>query len=242
MNKRFLDQCQKFLYKNQQTPLSIGTLCVVMLCLLGLVVATFTQINLIHYWFGNNPDGSIGMFIKNYPYIPQIPILLGIVGILGTRFSLLTATLYVLMGFFLWPVFALGGGLGYVKSTFFGYILGYFPAIIIAGRILMKNKSLKNIILAALFGVLAIHVCGILYSTLLGIFKLVDFSNISTTIIAMTGTKICYDWIISIAAISASIPVKQFLWLAMDNGIARKPKKKKVKKTEDVELYEMQEA
>lgn len=198
----------------------------VMLCLLGLIVATFTQINLSHYWLHKDSTGAIEVILKNYPYIPQIPVLLASVALLGTRFSILTLLLYVLMGFFLWPVFALGGGVGYIKSTFFGYILGYFPAVIIAGRLLCGNKTLKKVILASLFGVLIIHICGILYSMILGMFHLVDFSFIFATIVSLTGKKICYDWVASIIAITVAIPLKYIFWLGMDNGVTGKKKKK----------------
>ena len=253
MSKRFSEQYQKFFYKGQSTPLSFGTLCTVGLCLLGLIVATFTQIDISHPWLHKAASGSLEVSVKHYSYVPQIPILLASVAILGTRFSILMLIAYVLIGFFLYPVFAFGGGLAYAKTTFFGYILGYFPAAIIACNILNSAKNGKNakpaplfsfsrqrtgvfisnpyvsnainIILASFFGVLTVHICGILYSLVLGMFRLVDFSFIFSTIIALTGTKISYDWIISLVAILASIPVKYILWLAMDVAVVRKPKR-----------------
>lgn len=222
VNKRFKEQINKFIYQGQEVPLSLGTLCVVMLCLLALVVATFTHINLSHWWVVRNPDNTFMNVMKYYPYVPQIPILLGTVGLLGVRFSFLTVLLYVLMGFFLWPVFAFGGGLEYIKSTFFGYILGYFPAVIIAGRILLRGKSLKNMVLAAFFGVLTIHLCGIFYALILFLFKVVEFQYVFAPIMTQRGETLCYDWFISIAAIALSVPLKYLLWVAMDSGLTKK--------------------
>src|SRR5574344_2788849 len=112
MSKRFSDLYQKFVYKNQSTPFNLGTFTVVALCLLALVTATFTQLEIIHPWFVKNPDSTTNFAMKTYTYIPQIPVLLGIVALLGSRFSTFTVILYILMGFFIWPVFALGGGIG----------------------------------------------------------------------------------------------------------------------------------
>ncbi len=233
MNKRLRAQYQKFVYKDQQTPFSVGTLCVVLLCLLGLVVATFTQVDISHFWFAKGGTG--GVVVKTYPYVAQIPILLGVVGVLGTRFSLVTVFLYVLIGLFLWPVFALGGGLGYVKTPLFGYILGYFPAVVIAGTLLAKGKTFKTVPLAALCGVLAIHLCGILYTVVLGVFKFVDLNTVFSAVLASTCTKISYDFIASILALLISIPAKYVLWIAMDNGSDARRRKRRLKKKAVVE-------
>lgn len=228
MNKRLKDQYQKFIYHNQQTPFSLGTLCVVVLCLLGLIVATFTQVDISHFWFSKGGAGEV--VVKTYPYVAQIPVLLGIVGILGTRFSFLTVFLYVLIGLFLWPVFAFGGGLGYVKTTFFGYILGYFPAVIIAGAFLAKGRTFKTLPLAILCGVLTIHLCGILYTVFLGLFKFVDLQSAFSAALSSTGSKIIYDLIMSLFAILISIPMKYVLWIAMDNGSDARRNKRRMKK------------
>ena len=44
--------------------------------------------------------------------------------------------LYILAGLFFVPIFALGGGVRYLAEFGFGYILGYIPAVIIAGNFL----------------------------------------------------------------------------------------------------------
>ncbi|MCX4274695.1 MAG: biotin transporter BioY [Candidatus Gastranaerophilales bacterium] len=216
MNKRIRGEFEEIIYKGEKTPFSLGTLTVVALCLLLLIVGTFTQLGIVHYW--TVPDSETLFGMKKYSYIPQIPLVLFIAAILGARFGILVIILYLIVGFFIWPVFALGGGLGYIKSYFFGYILGYFFAMVFASRVLFFDKfSYKSIAYASVVGVLSIHFCGILYTGVLGIFRLVNFSFIKEALSTLSGDKIIYDVVFSFIFIAASIPIKQFLWLAMKN-------------------------
>ena len=216
MNKRIRGEFEEIIYKGEKTPFSLGTLTVVALCLLLLIVGTFTQLGIVHYW--TVPDSETLFGMKKYSYIPQIPLVLFIAAILGARFGILVIILYLIVGFFIWPVFALGGGLGYIKSYFFGYILGYFFAMVFASRVLFFDKfSYKSIAYASVVGVLSIHFCGILYTGVLGIFRLVNFSFIKEALSTLSGDKIIYDVVFSFIFIAASIPIKQFLWLSMKN-------------------------
>jgi len=216
MNKRIRGEFEEIIYKGEKTPFSLGTLTVVALCLLLLIVGTFTQLGIVHYW--TVPDSETLFGMKKYSYIQQIPLVLFIAAILGARFGILVIILYLIVGFFIWPVFALGGGLGYIKSYFFGYILGYFFAMVFASRVLFFDKfSYKSIAYASVVGVLSIHFCGILYTGVLGIFRLVNFSFIKEALSTLSGDKIIYDVVFSFIFIAASIPIKQFLWLAMKN-------------------------
>ncbi len=218
MNKRIRGEFEEIIYKGEKTPFSLGTLVVVCLCLLLLIVGTFTQLNFTHYWWVGAEDTMFGLGTKQYLYIPQIPLVLFIAAILGARFGSLVIILYLLIGFFMWPVFALGGGLGYIKSYFFGYILGYFFAIVFASRVLYYDKfSYKSMLYASIIGVFAIHFCGILYTAILGMFHLVNFAFIKEALSTLNGDKIIYDLVFSFFFIALSIPVKGFLWLFMKN-------------------------
>ncbi len=218
MNKRIRGEFEEIIYRGEKTPLSLGTLVVVCLCLLLLIVGTFTQLNLTHYWPVGLEDTLFGFGTKQYHYIPQIPLVLFIAAILGARFGCLVIILYLITGFFVWPVFALGGGLGYIKSYFFGYILGYFFAIVFSSRVLYYDKfSPKSMLYASIVGVLSIHFCGILYTAILGMFHLVNFAFIKEALSTLSGDKIIYDIVFSFIFIAVSIPVKQFLWLMMKN-------------------------
>ena len=157
MNKRLKEPVEDFIFKGENTPLSLGTLVVCALCLLILITATFIQIDITHLWLSKNELGELGLNTINCPYIPQIPAVLFIASILGPRFSFLVVVLYLLIGFFVAPVFALGGGISYLKSGLFGYILGFIFAIIPSAQILQKNRNLKGISLATILTVITIH-------------------------------------------------------------------------------------
>lgn len=215
MNKRFKEQIDEFIYSGQKTPFSIGTVVVCFLCLLFIIVATFTQINVSHLWPHWDVTGEFSLQNVTHPYVAQIPIVIFIAAILGPGYGLVVVLMYLLMGFFIWPVFALGGGLAYIKSGLFGYILGYIFAVIPAGKILEKKYDLKGIILASLIGVIAIHLCGMLYCILLALLKIVSFSYVSAAIHSIGGIKTLYDVVISFILLLVAIPVKKVLWIAM---------------------------
>lgn len=222
MNKRLVCEYKEFLYKGEETPFSLGALTVTFFCAVLLIVATFVKVDISHFWFQFTDDG-IKFISKTFQLVPQIPVVLFTAALLGARFSTLSVLIYLLVGFFLWPVFAFGGGLGYVKSYFFGYILGFFIASIFSGRILSIKYSLKNVVFASVIGVLAIHLSGILYSFILGFFNSSHYSPNFPLIF----TQIIYDIVFSILAILISRPAKYILWVAMKN----EPKNPKVNKT-----------
>ena len=220
MNKRLVGEYQEFIYKGEQTPFSLGTLAVVFFCVTLLIVATFTKLDISHWWLLN---GDEGLFwgVKKYNFVPQIPVVMLISAILGVRFGSLVIFLYLLIGFFLYPVFGFGGGLEYIQSHFLGYILGFFAAIIFGGRILSSKFSVRNMILSSIIGVLSIHICGLLYSFILGIFKAFSFHpNFSFIFV-----QIIYDILFSMAAIIIARPLKYIFWVAMKNEPKKSVKK-----------------
>lgn len=222
MNKRFREEIYEFIYRGERTPLSIGTLVVCALCLLLVIVATFTQINVTHSMPYFDEMGELAFKSVSNHYVPQIPVILFIAAILGPGFALFTMLLYLLTGFFIAPVFALGGGLDYIKSGLFGYILGCIFAVVPVGKLLEKKYSLKNIILATIVGVLSVHICGMLYCVLLALLKVVSFSYVSSAIHSLGGIKTFYDIIISFIFLILAIPAKMVLWVAMRSSITKK--------------------
>ena len=227
MNKRYKDQIEEFIYKGEKIPLSIGTVVVCLLCLLFIITATFTHINVSHFIPTVDAMGDFAFKNVSNPYVPQIPVVIFIAAILGPVFAFLTMILYLLVGFFIWPVFALGGGLEYIKSGLFGYILGYIFAVVPVGRILERKYSLKNILLASIIGVLSIHICGMLYCVLLALLKVVSFSYVSSAIHSLGGIKTLYDVVISFIFLLIAIPTKMVLWIAMRSSIVKRLKKSK---------------
>ncbi len=232
MNKRLVGEYEEFVYKGERTPFSPGTLAVVIFCTTLLIIATFTKIDISHLWFEFTDEGILTV-TKKYSLIPQVPIVLMSAALLGARFGLVVVFLYLLCGFFVWPVFGFGGGVEYVKSYFFGYILGFFAATVFSGRVLSKRFGFRGMLYASIVGVLAIHISGIIYSFVLSLFKSSpynpDFSYIFTQII--------YDIVFSFFVIFLAKPLKYILWIAMKkDGKKQKRERKRYIREENSDL------
>lgn len=225
MTKRIEKQLSKFRYENQPLKLNLGVLILIGLCSFLIVIATFTQFDFDHYiipfdafsYFGANFKNPAIMahFIKHYRYIPQIPAIMFIVAFLGRRFSLVSVVIYILVGLFLAPVFALGGGIEYVFQYGFGYILAYIPAVFFAGSILRSGLTYRNMAQATLVGVLTIHLFGVLYMLFLATLQRANPALIIGWISAQSGVKILYDLFIGFIAMLAAKLAKKVLWVAI---------------------------
>ena len=172
--------------------------------------------------------------MKSVNYSPVTPIMIFIIYILLRSYSILFFAIYLLVGFFIWPIFAFGGGLGYVQNYFFGYILGFLAAILITGTMFQKDSSIKGRLLASLFGVLVIHLTGFIYCIILAILKLLNFGLILPILGVMTGSKIIYDIFFTFLIILLAPYIKNILWIAMKP----KYKTKKQKTLENVAVRE----
>lgn len=223
--KRIENQLNNFRYSNQPLKLTIGTIVLTGLCSFLIVIATFTQLNFSHFIIPLDAFNYIGAnfkdpavmthFLKHYRYIPQIPTIMFIVALLGRKFGITSVLLYVLVGLFLAPVFALGGGLGYVFEYGFGYILAYIPAVFFAGSILRSGLTYRNMAQATLVGVLTIHLFGILYMLFVATLHQESSALMLGWISAQSGAKIIYDLLFSFIAMVIAKYVKNLLWVAM---------------------------
>ena len=158
--------------------------------------------------------GSI-ITVKNYSYIPQIPVILFIAALIGKRFGIAAVVIYILLGLTIFPIFALGGGITYLFQYSFGYIIAYIPAIFITAFILQNQFSYGKIAKATFFGVLTIHLIGIFYLVLMAIIHKDPFANVIGWISMQSGIKIVYDYIFGFLAILLAKPVRHILWLSM---------------------------
>ena len=68
------------------------------------------------------------------------------------------------MGLTLLPVFSEGGGIGYVKLSQFGYLLGFIPGAWICGYLAFQARPrLETLAFSCVCGLLTVHICGITY-------------------------------------------------------------------------------
>jgi len=206
--------------KQKRVKIPINNFILVILCTLLIICATFVNIDIKHYII---PQGfSFGKmfasedFVYSFYIVPQIPILMFTCSVLGRKLSITCTCLYVILGLFAFPFFALGGGLTYIGEYSFGYILAFILGVFIAGSFLNKKYSFLNMILASILGVLIIHFCGIIYMSLIALIKGDGKIFIQTWISAQSGLKVVYDIILSFVGILIGKYVHDFLKFLSD--------------------------
>ena len=230
ISKRYRDIFQQYIYKGETTPLTIGTLVVCGLCFMILIIATFTQINFSHPWTKLIAGQGFVTFMKNVSYSPLLPAMIFIIYILGKSYSTLMFVGYLIVGFFVWPIFVFGGGIDYLQNYLFGYMLGFIFAIFIVSYILKISLNIKCRLLAAISGVLAIHFCGFLYCIVLAMFKVISFGLVIPILTEISLGNILYDIVFSTLIILFAPYIKNVLWTCM------KPKPDKQKRLKNTSV------
>lgn len=214
INKRYKDILEQYIYKGQKTPFTLGTLAVCCLCFLLILITTFTQLNFSIPILWYTADG-FDIVTKEVSYCPQIPIIIFIIYLIGKNFSLATFAVYLLMGFFMYPIFLFGGGLEYIKTYPFGYFLGFVFAALIVGELLKFRHTVKLRLFCVIFGVFTIHICAFLYCIILALFKAIDFSMIPLIVNVVSGGKIGYDIVFGSLIMLIAPYIKNFFWICM---------------------------
>lgn len=212
MNKRVKAGIKKFHKENTRIRFCLGTIALVSLCVVLLVMATFTQIKIN---FNIPTDMGLGSYLK-FEYIPQIPVVIFIAALLGECWGLLSILIYIFLGLTPWfPVFALGGGLSYIFQYNFGYIFAYIFAVLLTAGELKRNNSIWTMIKAVLYGVLAVHVIGTVYMAVIALFRHDSIYFVSNWIYYQSLSKILYDIVFGILALLIAKGCRKILWLIM---------------------------
>lgn len=169
---------------------------IVIFCSLLITAATFVNLEIKHFiipWnFFSLQNPEFDNFVFSFNLIPQIPVVMLVCAVLGRRMALTSVILYIFAGLLFVPVFGLGGGFKYLFEYGFGYILGYIPAVALAGNMLNKY-SFPDMIKATLLGVFTIHITGIIYMIIIALFKHAGSGFIAGWLGAQSGLKIIYD-------------------------------------------------
>ena len=224
MTKRISKQLNSFKYKGEPIKITIGTLLLTALCVLLLIIATFTQVTFTHFhlpidtitFLSSEPSEheTMSHFLKTYRYIPQIPTVFFIIALLGRKFGILAICGYIILGMF-FPIFALGGGVNYLFEYGFGYILAFIPAIFFSGTLLKVKTDFLRIVLLATLGVLAIHILGVLYMLFIATLRHAPMDLISSWIASQSGVQILYDMLFSTIAIYLGRFSRKLFWIVM---------------------------
>lgn len=111
---------------------------------------------------------AVGAFIK-IP-VPVVPFTLqflftNLAGLaLGKKWGFISVMIYILVGLAGVPVFAEGGGIGYVLKPSFGYIIGFAAGAWIAGLIAEKyNEKTIGMFMAGFTNLLTVYAMGMIY-------------------------------------------------------------------------------
>jgi len=224
MSKRIEEQIDSFRYKGEPIRVTLGTLIMTALCVLFIIIATFTQVTVTHPYFPsdtflylsqeNSGADIFRHFLKSYDYIPQIPVIFFIVALMGRKFGILAIIIYIILGMF-FPIFALGGGVSYLFEYGFGYILAFLPAVFFAGTLLKGRTDYLRIPVLALFGVVTIHVLGILYMLFVSTVRHAPIELVTSWIASQSGVQMLYDIFFTIIAIILGKQARKLLWIVM---------------------------
>ncbi len=128
----------------------------------------------------------VGSFIK-IPLPNLMPITLQTFFVLLTglvlpvKASALATVTYMTLGLIGLPIFSGGGGLGYVLTPNFGFIIGFVVASMIISIFAerFKKRSFYQFFVISLLGVAVIYIIGILYfAFILNVYNNADYSAI----------------------------------------------------------------
>ena len=204
--------------KKKGIRVGIGSLVLILFCSFLLIISTFLQLEITHLIIPSKIFSGETLTVKDFlftfRYIPQIPAVLFIVGLLGRRLGITSILLYIILGLFFMPVFALGGGWRYIFEYSFGYILAYIPAAFLLGTILKNNGyTYKNTAKATILAVLLIHILGLSYMMCLAGLKHTGWDFVGNWFLSQSGLKIFYDFIFSYIAVLVAKYARIVLWL-----------------------------
>ena len=195
---------ERFHIKDTYPKFNLGTISVICICIILLIIATFTKINLFVLNLFSPYDvyrGETASLFSYFSYIPQVPAVFFIAALLGPTGGMVAVFIYIVAGLVGIPVFSSGGGLSYFLKPGMGYIMGFFPAIFFISNI-MKKKNIKYPVLkASLAGIICVHLIGMIYLTVLMFFQGEQLFLILSWFWLLTGMQLLYDFIFGMLAI-----------------------------------------
>lgn len=156
-------------------------------------------------------------------YSVQVPMVLLLTAVLGTRYAFFTLTAYVLLGLLGLPLFANGGGWTYIFEPSAGYLLGFIFCPLFMGGYVDRafRASVPPLLgyglfipLAVLTGVLAIHLMGSLGLVVQLSFNLMSLESARQWVTKYTLAPFFYDCLFGCLVVSMTRMFRTILWLA----------------------------
>jgi len=121
---------------------------------------------------------AVGAFIRIpvpvLPFTMQSFFILLAGYIMGSKLGLLSVCIYIFLGLAGLPVFAQGGGIGYVLQPSFGYIIGFAAGAFVTGLIAQRKRkpSFRRLLAAGFAGLALVYLFGMVYYYLISAFYL----------------------------------------------------------------------
>lgn len=162
---------------------------------------------------------AVGAFVKiPIPYVPltlQTLMVMFAGLVLGSRRGALSQLLYLAIGLLGLPVFAQGGGPGYVLQPSFGFLVGFIPGAYVIGKIVEKEAIIKfpRVLTALVLGQTAIYLVGISYLYFILNFIIHKPISLSATLTIGLIAFIPGDIVKTIVAAAILVPIRRRLIL-----------------------------
>ncbi|MCR4831923.1 MAG: biotin transporter BioY [Pseudobutyrivibrio sp.] len=121
---------------------------------------------------------------------------------LGSKKGAISVLVYILIGLSGVPVFAAGGGIGYVLRPGFGFLLGFILAAYLIGLITekMMAKSLVQLIVPATVGLIAYYSVGAVYFYLIKNLYVGEYVSFAVVVVQYCLITILPDFILCVMA------------------------------------------
>lgn len=105
----------------------------------------------------------------------------------GKNAALLSQLAYIALGLSGLPVFDRGGGLSYLQQPHFGYLIGFLVGGWLCGWLAFQTLvKFSTLIASCLVGLIAIHIIGIVYLTVMSVTSLGEVSSVAQNIVTYT--------------------------------------------------------
>lgn len=121
---------------------------------------------------------------------------------LGSKKGAISVLVYVLIGLAGVPVFAAGGGIGYVLRPGFGFLLGFILAAYLIGLITekMKAKTLIQLLVPATVGLIAYYSVGAVYFYLIKNLYVGEYVSFAVVVVQYCLITVLPDFILCVMA------------------------------------------
>ena len=124
--------------------------------------------------------------------------------LLGAKLGAISVIVYILIGLSGVPVFAAGGGLGYVLRPGFGFLLGFILAAYLIGYISEKLKTTKilSLLIPATVGLFAYYFVGAVYLYLIKNLYVGEAVSFAVVVVQYCLITVIPDFILCVMAAS----------------------------------------